>query len=217
MKNKGKNSILSSVLAIAVLAVGLVVFTPKSADAYMVHGDYMISADAALAERHAFPGILSLDPNQIYTGEGSRIIEIRGYGFVYDSVVLFDGQDRPTTYISSTRLLMRISANDANQVGDHLVSVENPRPGGGISHPRVLEIRNSRGTGGAINFDASGAGSVNGNSSGNSLSASAVQSGAFFPSTFIQWLAFAILILFIVIIWRRLYRRKEEEPPLKHA
>ena len=232
MKNISKNLIISGFAVLAILALGAIALVPSQADAYMVYGQYASYQGGPLPELHPMPGINRINPEKVYADQGSQIIEIRGSGFVYDSIAQLDGYARPTQYIDKNRLLMRLSSADLRQVGDHLITVVNPTPGGGVSHPEILEVHPASGdissiqyvddytyrNGQGDNFFYEDSYSFNSDSNyGRSLGASAINSRTFFPSTFMQWLAFAILVLLIVIIWRRLYRKKDEEEPLKKA
>lgn len=61
------------------------------------------------------------------------ITEIDGANFVQSSVVRWNGQDRPTTFISSSRLTFQVTDADVAQVALVPVLVFNPAPGGGLS------------------------------------------------------------------------------------
>lgn len=221
-----KNFIFKTVFS-GVLAFGAVLALPAGLEAYAVRGGYSLAPDAPLPPLNPRPAIFSISPKSADLYAGEQIITIHGAGFSEKSVAKWDGTDRPTAYMSPSRLQIKLHANDMAHAGEHLITVENPAPGGGVSHPEIFKVVAPRGGFSASSSDGNvlGADSQNkGNSGsyddnmGRRISGSAVNSdSSFFPSTFMQWLALAIIILLIVIIWRRLYRRKEEELPLKHA
>ncbi len=55
-----------------------------------------------------------------------------------DSVVRWNGADRPTTFVSINRLTAQIPASDLLTAGTAEVTVFSPAPGGGLSAPRTL-------------------------------------------------------------------------------
>jgi 6-phosphogluconolactonase len=65
---------------------------------------------------------------------------VTGQNFVVNSVVRWNGQDRPTTFFSSSGLTAQISASDTAAAGTAAVTVFNPAPGGGSSNTLTLTI-----------------------------------------------------------------------------
>src|SRR5206468_825914 len=61
-------------------------------------------------------------------------------GFMYDSVVRFNGQDRPTTFVSTSKLTAAISSSDIPSPGTADVTVFTPQPGGGLSNAQTLDV-----------------------------------------------------------------------------
>ena len=69
-------------------------------------------------------------------------LQVMGVGFTGSSVVRWNGADRPTTMVSSTRLTATISAADVNALGDYLVTVRDPSyvPGVTETPPLVFHV-----------------------------------------------------------------------------
>lgn len=70
----------------------------------------------------------------VRSGGGSEAtITIEAAGFTANSIVGWDGEDRPTTLVSSTQLSADISADDIATPGTVRVTVFDPSPSGGTS------------------------------------------------------------------------------------
>ena len=67
-------------------------------------------------------------------------LQVFGTGFVESSEVRWNGEARPTNFLSSTRLQAAISASDISQPGSSEVIVFTPPPGGGLSNPLPFVI-----------------------------------------------------------------------------
>jgi hypothetical protein len=69
-------------------------------------------------------------------------LQVMGVGFTGSSVVRWNGADRPTTVVSSTRLTAAISAADVSALGDYLVTVRDPSyaPGATETPPLVFRV-----------------------------------------------------------------------------
>jgi uncharacterized protein (TIGR03437 family) len=81
------------------------------------------------------PTLTSLSPNTAFQNSGSVTLTLTGSNFVPTSVVQWGGQNRTTTYLSSTLLQALIPASDLVTAGNVAVTVFNPAPGGGTSSP----------------------------------------------------------------------------------
>lgn len=77
--------------------------------------------------------IYGLNPGSATAGGGAFILSVIGTNFVPSSSVQWNGSDRPTTFISNTRLTAMISASDIAVPASATVAVYNPAPGGGSS------------------------------------------------------------------------------------
>jgi DNA-binding beta-propeller fold protein YncE len=63
-----------------------------------------------------------------------------GQDFVANSIVRWNGNDRPTTFYSSTQLTAQIPETDIARVGTAIITVFNPGPGGGSSNTSTFTI-----------------------------------------------------------------------------
>jgi 6-phosphogluconolactonase (cycloisomerase 2 family) len=79
------------------------------------------------------PVASSLSPSSVIAGAADFSLQVDGSGFVPNSVVRWNGADRPTTFASATRLRAAIGAADVAAAGTAQVTVFNPAPGGGTS------------------------------------------------------------------------------------
>ncbi|HEX2573333.1 MAG TPA: IPT/TIG domain-containing protein [Polyangia bacterium] len=88
------------------------------------------------------PLAVVLMPASAAAGQGGLTVGLRGRDFVpglpgvpasSGSIVLWNGAERPTTFLSPTQLQFTVPASDLVQPGDATVTVINPPPGGGAS------------------------------------------------------------------------------------
>ncbi|HWQ32609.1 MAG TPA: hypothetical protein VNQ79_06980 [Blastocatellia bacterium] len=86
------------------------------------------------------PVISSVSPDVVSTGSPAFTLTVTGISFVSGSVVRWNGQDRPTTYVSNGTLTALIPAADVATAGGGIISVFNPAPGGGLSNTRVVTV-----------------------------------------------------------------------------
>ncbi len=89
------------------------------------------------------PAASGLLPAAVIAADPDFALTVNGTGFVYESVVRWNGQDRPTTFVSPTTLTASIPASDVSSAGTALVTVFSPTPGGGTSSPRSLNINST--------------------------------------------------------------------------
>ena len=80
------------------------------------------------------PAITSLDPPSTFNTLPAFNLMVNGTGFVPNSVVRWNGADRTTTFVSSSKLTAQISAADIATDGTAVVTVFNPTPNGGTSN-----------------------------------------------------------------------------------
>ena len=84
-----------------------------------------------------FPAITTLAPNSSPTGGlVGFTLTVNGYtygqfGFVGSSVVRWNDEDRPTTFVNTSQLSISITAGDLAAAGTARVTVSNPATGGG--------------------------------------------------------------------------------------
>ncbi|MFN0083978.1 MAG: PKD domain-containing protein [Blastocatellia bacterium] len=85
------------------------------------------------------PALAALVPGQAAIGTGFSLA-VNGDGFTPASMVQWNGNPRPTTYVGTTQLRAEISAADVLSVGNAEISVINPEPGGGLSNRITFRI-----------------------------------------------------------------------------
>ena len=86
------------------------------------------------------PVLTGISPVSALAGTQGLILELTGDGFIPNSRVRWNGVDRPTTFVSSTRLTAAISATDLAKAGTRTVTVFNPAPGGGTTAGQTFTI-----------------------------------------------------------------------------
>jgi len=89
------------------------------------------------------PAIVSLNPSLARVSETPLTLTVNGSKFVSTSKVRWKGADRPTTFVSATRLTADIPATDLATTGSANVTVFNPVPGGGNSNALSYTIANA--------------------------------------------------------------------------
>jgi hypothetical protein len=67
-------------------------------------------------------------------------VNIKGVGFVSGSVVQWNGQALPTTFVNAQSVTAAIPASSLAQPGTGVVTVVNPAPGGGLSNGAFFEV-----------------------------------------------------------------------------
>lgn len=92
------------------------------------------------------PAVTALDPDAVDAGSPGFNLELTGSGFIAGSVVRWEGEDRPTTFVSATRLDATIGAADVADPAAVAVTVFNPAPGGGLSDSATFTVNFPGGT-----------------------------------------------------------------------
>ena len=80
------------------------------------------------------PAITGLNPPSATPGGPAFTLTVNGTNFVNGSVVRWNGSNRATSYVNSTRLTASIAAADIAAPGTASITVLNPAPGGGVSN-----------------------------------------------------------------------------------
>lgn len=245
MKNINKNKIVFAlfITVFAMFAFAGVVGAEVIASDSFGGGMKNVTYEYDPVIKNPRPAIFSVNPNPITAGSGGTTITIVGDNFVSGAVAKVNNSDRTTSYNSKTRLTVELFASDVSRVGDKVITVYNPGPGGGLSNGIVLSIvsPSSPATTTAVSSGVSAGtssgsksttttkkvapvedttGEVKGDEDVSDLAAGALfGSGNFFPGSLVGWLLLAILILLLVIIIRRMFggENKYHETPLKHA
>ena len=88
----------------------------------------------------AAPALTSLLPDGASAGDPSFLLTVVGSGFVDGAAVLWDGTDRPTTFVSASEVDATIDASDLAAGKTVQVTVRNP--GGGISNALAFSVDN---------------------------------------------------------------------------
>ena len=105
------------------------------------------------------PGISGISPTTVLAAGPAFTLTVTGTGFVPGSVVRFNGEDRPTSYVNPTQLTAAISGADIQNGGTAAITVVNPAPGGGVSNATSLAINNPAPVLSALNPNTIAAGS----------------------------------------------------------
>jgi hypothetical protein len=82
----------------------------------------------------------ALNPAQLTAGSTDTVITATGTGFVADSVVRFDKEDRDAEIVSATELTFILTAADLEAAGEHTVAIFNPAAGGVTSNEVKLSV-----------------------------------------------------------------------------
>ncbi len=88
------------------------------------------------------PVLAGLDLTSAVAGSSGLTLTVNGTKFLANSVVRWNGSDRPTTYISATELTAQITTADLAAAGTFPVTVFTPGPGGGISNAVNFTVNN---------------------------------------------------------------------------
>jgi uncharacterized protein (TIGR03437 family) len=104
-------------------------------------------------ERNPAPGVLALAPVQADPGARPLNLTVTGVAFVPGAVVRWNGQDRPTTFVSDTEVKAELAAEDLAEATLARVTVVNPAPGGGRSNHMYFPVayQSSLNAEGAVN------------------------------------------------------------------
>ncbi|MEA5079899.1 MAG: M4 family metallopeptidase [Anaerolineaceae bacterium] len=86
------------------------------------------------------PTLSSLEISHVAAGTASLKLVVMGTDFVENSVVRWNGENRPTTFINSTKLMAVIPGTDLVSPATVAVKVFTPLPGGGESKAQNLII-----------------------------------------------------------------------------
>jgi hypothetical protein len=86
------------------------------------------------------PAITTIDPTTAVRGGPSFPLTVNGSNLISTSTVQWNGQGRPTTFLSSSKLQAQIPLDDISVAGTDAVTVFNPAPGGGTSNSASFNI-----------------------------------------------------------------------------
>ena len=159
----------ATLLAADVAAAGILkitVFTPTPGGG--------LSSEASLTVNNPVPVIVNLNPTSTFNTLPAFTLMVNGSNFINGSIVRWNGTDRVTTFVSSTKLTAAITAADIANVATAAVAVFNPTPGGGTSNAVNFIIEKLTG------YEADVAPRPTGNNDGTVTVADWVQVGRFF-------------------------------------
>jgi len=89
---------------------------------------------------YPLPQVTLLTPAIKPVGAQGFTLTVTGTGFYPESVLRWNGSDRPTTYVNATTLTTLITSADLAAPGSALVTVVNPAPGGGESSAFIFPV-----------------------------------------------------------------------------
>jgi len=104
----------------------------------------IVGLNVAAPGQNPVPSLTSLSPDWTWSlGAASPEVTlvITGTNFVDGAVVLWNGDERPTKFISKTKLEATISGSDQLDPANNSVVVKNPAPGGGDSNVLTMIVR----------------------------------------------------------------------------
>jgi hypothetical protein len=86
------------------------------------------------------PILRSISPSSVQAGGPGQTIALTGTNFFADSLVQFNGSNRPTSFVSATELTVQLSSSDLGQAGQGALNVVNSEGGGWTSNTLNLTI-----------------------------------------------------------------------------
>jgi YVTN family beta-propeller protein len=102
------------------------------------------------------PTIASLSPATTVVGGAGFTLIVNGSNFVLTSVVQWNGSNRSTAFVSSSRVTAQIPAADIATAGAATITAFNPAPGGGSSNSATFHITTGAADPQSIAVDPSG-------------------------------------------------------------
>ncbi|WP_342377975.1 hypothetical protein NVS55_01525 [Myxococcus stipitatus] len=97
-----------------------------------------------VVEESPAPFASSLKPSVLSVGDAPGELHIEGDSFTAQSVVLVDGEVRPTRVLSASKLSTDLIPWDVERAGVRTITVRTPAPGGGTSLPLLLAVHVQR-------------------------------------------------------------------------
>jgi hypothetical protein len=101
-----------------------------------------VSGSTAVSVNNPVPSVASVSPDSVPVGSTTVQLTVTGTSFVQGAVVLWNGADRTTQFVSATSLRATLSAADLAATGSFSISVRNPAPGGGTSGTKACNVVN---------------------------------------------------------------------------
>jgi trimeric autotransporter adhesin len=85
------------------------------------------------------PSLTGLSPQTVPQGT-AETVTVTGSGFEANSVVMWNGVARPTTFVNVTTLQVSLTAMDLQSYGTGQITINNPGPGGSTTTPTELVV-----------------------------------------------------------------------------
>ncbi|MFY2556359.1 hypothetical protein ACN469_01840 [Corallococcus terminator] len=86
----------------------------------------------------------SLLPSVLSVGDAPGLLYVMGTSFTPQSVILVDGQERPSRLHGPSQLSIQLQAEDLATKGVRTITVKTPAPGGGTTLPLLLVVHAER-------------------------------------------------------------------------
>ncbi len=86
-----------------------------------------------IAANNPVPNLTGISPTSTLAGSSGFALTVNGSNFIASSTVQFNGNNKATTFVSSSQLTAQILSSDIASGGSFSVTVTNPSPGGGTS------------------------------------------------------------------------------------
>ncbi len=99
--------------------------------------------DVAAPGQNPVPTITGLAPYHTVArgaASGPRVVRVTGQNFILGVQAQWNGQNRPTQFISQTEVRVTLNSFDVAFGGSGAITVVNPGPGGGPSNPATFTI-----------------------------------------------------------------------------
>ncbi len=104
-------------------------------------GTYQIQVSQGTSGANPVPTLLSMSRTSATVNSPAGFwVGLTGNNFSSNSVVRWNGQNRPTSYYSGTFVWGWVNASDTNVLGNYSITVYTPTPGGGISFGQNFQI-----------------------------------------------------------------------------
>ncbi|MFA6256998.1 MAG: IPT/TIG domain-containing protein [Candidatus Paceibacterota bacterium] len=175
------------------------------------------------------PFITSISPDEAKATTSTKTITITGGGFTPSSVVKVNGSNRHTTFIDNSHLLAQANAYDLSGTNESFyLTVWNAN--GEYSNAAKFTVKGTVPVANNNNINYNGSnnsapinyypGNIQDVEEDPSLASSVILGGnTFLPTGIVQWVLVAILIVFIIVLGRKVLGTREhyDNTPLKHA
>jgi hypothetical protein len=103
-----------------------------------ISGDFVLPPSSS---PNPAPTASSLSPKSVVAPGSNTWVTITGTNFVRGSFALWNGSERTTVFVNSSKLRVAIPAADLAKQGTFRVKVKNPPPGGGESAALIFTVQ----------------------------------------------------------------------------